>query len=123
LSIFLNGLKVVPLRSENPSEVRGAFVQAILTMFGAHAEVLIGRGGEFEAEFAKLLMDTYIDHHTTLADHPETDNLAERMIQTMKMGINKLILSYGQPQDWDIKSPWVAMGYITSIQASTGVSP
>ena len=41
----------------------------------------------------------------------------------MKMGMKKLILSLGQPQDWDLKAPWVAMGYRTSIQASTGLSP
>jgi hypothetical protein len=68
-------------------------------------------------------MESYIDHCTTSADHPETDGLAERMIQSMKMGIKKLILSYGQPQDWDIKAPWVAMDYKTSIEASTGMSP
>jgi hypothetical protein len=45
------------------------------------------------------------------------------MIQTMRMGIKKLILSYGQPQDRDLKAPWVAMGYRSSIQASTGLSP
>jgi transposase InsO family protein len=65
--------------------------------------VLTDRGGKFEAEFTKMLMESYIDHRTTSADHPQTDGLAERMIQTMKMGIKKLILSYGQPQDWDLK--------------------
>jgi hypothetical protein len=82
----------------------------MLTRFGDPAEVLTDRGGEFEAEFAKMLMEAYIDHRTTSADHPYIDGLAVRMIQTMKMGIKKLILSYGQPQDWDLKEPWVAMG-------------
>jgi hypothetical protein len=45
------------------------------------------------------------------------------MIQTMKMRIKKLILSYGQPQNWDLKAPWAAMVYMTSVQASTGLSP
>ena len=84
---------------KRPSETRDAFVQAVLTRFGAPAEVLTDRGGEFEAEFAKMLMECYIDHRTTSADHPQTDGLAERMIQTMKMGMKKLILSFGQPQD------------------------
>jgi transposase InsO family protein len=61
--------------------------------------VLTDRGGEFEAEFAKMMMEYYIDHHTTSADHPHTDGSVERMIKTMKMGMKKLILSYGQPQD------------------------
>ena len=120
---FSKWVEVIPLRSKKPSEVRDAFIQAVLTRFGAPAEVLTDRGGEFEAEFAKMLMDSYIDHRTTSADHPQTDGLAERMIQTMKLGIKKLILSYGYPQDWDLKAPWVAMGYRTSVQASTGLSP
>jgi hypothetical protein len=37
--------------------------------------------------------------------------------------MKKLILSFGQPRDRDLKSPWVAMGYRASIQASTGLSP
>jgi hypothetical protein len=85
--------------------------------------VLTDRGGEFEDEFAKMMMECYIDHCTTSADQPQTDGLAERMIQTMKMGMKKLILSFGQPQDWNLKAPWVAMGYRTSIQASTGLTP
>ena len=120
---FSKWVEVIPLRSKKPSETRDGFIQAVLTRFGAPAEVLTDRGGEFEAEFAKMLMECYIDHRTTSADHPQTDGLAERMIQTMKMGMKKLILSYGQPQDWDLKAPWVAMGYRTSVQASTGLSP
>jgi hypothetical protein len=69
-----------------------------------------------------MLMEAHIDHRTTSTDHPQTDGLVERMIQTMKLGINKLILSYGQPQDWDLKAPWAAMGYRTSVHASTGLS-
>jgi hypothetical protein len=64
---FSKWVEVVPLRSKKPSEVRDAFVQAVLTRFGAPAEVLTYRGGEFEAEFAKMLMDAYIDHRTTSA--------------------------------------------------------
>jgi transposase InsO family protein len=116
-------MEVVPLKSKKPSEARDAFIQAVLTRFGAPAEVLTDRGGEFEAEFAKMLMEYYIVHRTTSADHPQTDGLALRMILTMKMGMKKLILIYGQPQDWDLKAPWVAMCYRTSIQASTGLSP
>jgi transposase InsO family protein len=120
---FSKWVEVIPLKSKNPSETRDAFIHAVFTRFGAPAEVLTDRGGEFEAKFAKMLMECYIDHRTTSADHPQTDGLAERMIQTMEMGMKKVILSFGKPQDWDLKAPWVAMGYRTSLQASTGLSP
>jgi hypothetical protein len=96
---FTKWVEVIPIKSKKPSETRDAFIQAVLTRFGAPAEVLTDRGGELKAGIGKMLMEPYIDHCTTSADHPQTDGLAERMIQTMKMGINKLILSYGQPQD------------------------
>jgi hypothetical protein len=50
----------------------------VLTRFVAPVEVLTDRGVKFEVEFAKMLMECYIDHRTTSADHPQTDGLAEK---------------------------------------------
>ena len=61
--------------------------------------MLNDRGGEFEAEFAQMLMGCFIDHRQTAADHPQSDGLAERMVQTMKSGLKKHILSSGIPAD------------------------
>jgi hypothetical protein len=67
---FFKWVEVIPLKSKKPSETRDAFIQAMLTRFGAPAEVPTDRGGEFEAEFAKMLMECYIDCRTTSVDHP-----------------------------------------------------
>ncbi len=45
------------------------------------------------------------------------------MVQTMKFGLKKHILSSGIPADWDLNAAWVALGYRSSVQASTGLSP
>jgi hypothetical protein len=52
---FSKWVEVIPLKSKKPAEVRDALVQAVLTRFGAPAEVLTDRGGEFEAEMPKCL--------------------------------------------------------------------
>jgi hypothetical protein len=45
------------------------------------------------------------------------------MIQTMKFGLLKHILSSGKPLYWDLNAHWVALGYRSSVQASTRISP
>ena len=62
---FSKWVEVIPLKSKKPSEVRDAFSQAVLTRFGAPAEVLTDRGGEFEAEFAKIWLNPYLIHPPT----------------------------------------------------------
>ena len=120
---FSKWCEIIPIKDKNPTTTRDAFISAVLTRFGSPAEVLTDRGGEFEAEFAQTLMECFIDHRQTAADHPQSDGLAERMVQTMKFGLKKHILSSGKPLDWDLNAAWVAFGYRSSVQASTGLSP
>jgi hypothetical protein len=51
-------------------------------------------------------------------DHPEADGLAERVVQMVKRALHKYGLQKGHLGDWDIQSPWLAMGYRFSHQAS-----
>ena len=44
--------------------------------------------------------------------------MAERVVQIVKRGLRKYGLIYGNHQDWDLKLPWIAMGYRFSRQAS-----
>ena len=63
-------------------------------------------------------MQALIDHCTTSRDHPEADGLAEKVVQTVKRGLCKYGLIHGSYRDWDLKLPWIAMGYRFSRQAS-----
>ena len=55
---------------------------------------------------------------TTSRDHLEADGLAKRMVQTVKKALRKYGLQKGHLGDWDIQSPWLAMGYRFTRQAS-----
>jgi hypothetical protein len=81
------------------------------------------RGGEFESEFAQTLRECFIDHRQTSACHPQSDGLAERLVQTMKYGLKKHILVSGKPSEWDLNAHWVALAYRSSVHASTSLSP
>ncbi len=83
----------------------------MLSHFGAPAEVLTNQGTEFQVEFHVLCDKALIDHRTTSRDHPEADGLAKRVVQTVKRALRKYGLQKGHLGDWDIQSPWLAMGY------------
>ena len=73
---------------------------------------------KFLGVFEELCTKVLIDHRTTSRDHPEADDLAERVVQTTKRGLRKYELLWGSHQDWDLMLPWIAMGYRFSRQAS-----
>ena len=96
--------EIIPIKNKDPTTTRDAFVSAVLTRFGLPAEVVTDRGGEFESEFAHTLMECFIDHRQTSPDHPQSDGLAERLVQTMKYGLKKHILASGKPSEWDLNA-------------------
>ncbi len=59
-----------------------------------------------------------IDHRTTSRDHPKADGLVKCVVQTVKRALRKYGLQKGHLGDWDIQSPWLAMGYRFSCQSS-----
>jgi hypothetical protein len=59
-----------------------------------------------------------IDHQTTFQDHPKAYGLIKHVVQTVKMALRKYGLQKGHLGDWDIQSPWLAMGYRFSHHAS-----
>jgi hypothetical protein len=74
---------------EKLSFYTAAALKGVLTRFGAPAEVLTDQGEEFQGEFAALLQKLLIDHRTTSRDHPQSDGLAERMVQVVKEALRK----------------------------------
>ena len=115
---FSKWIELVALPQNSSELATAAFLDRVLARFGVPVEVLTDQGREFLGAFEELYKQALIDHRTTSRDHPEADGLAERVVPTVKRGLHKYGLIRGNHQDWDLKLPWIAMGYRFSRQAS-----
>jgi hypothetical protein len=115
---FSKWIELVPSLDKSSKGITYAFLDRVLSHFGAPAEVLTNQGTNFQGEFQVLCDKALIDHQTTSRDHPEADGLAECVVQTVKRALRKYGLQKGHRRNWDIQSPWLAMGYRFSCQTS-----
>ena len=119
---FSKWIELVPIPTKK-SHHTAAALRGVLCRYGAPAEVLTDQGDEFQGEFADLLRKLLIDHRLTSRDHPQSDGLAERMVQTVKEALRKFVLKSNR-RLWDVQLCWIAMGYRMSRQRSlAGYSP
>jgi hypothetical protein len=114
---FSKWVELVALPDKSSHSTSQAFLQQVLSRFGACAECLTDQGSEFRGEFQDLLDHALIDHRRTSRDHPQADGLAKRMVQTCKKGLRKICLTRNE-EDWDLALPYIAMGYRMSKHAS-----
>ena len=96
---FSKWIELIALPQNSSELAAGVFLDRVLARFGAPAEVLTDQGREFLGAFEELCMQALIDHRTTSRDHPEVDDLAERVIQTVKRGLRKYGLIHGNHRD------------------------
>jgi len=101
----------VPSLDKSNKGVVYAFLDRVLSHFGAPIEVLTDQGTKFQGEFQVLCDKVLINHRTTSQDHLEVDGLAEHVVQMVKRALHKYCMQKGHLGDWDIQSPWLAMGY------------
>ena len=116
-------VEAIPLRSKESPEVAAAFLTHVIGRFGSCAEVLSDQGGEFQGVFHALLTSCLIDHRLTSPNHPQANGLSERCVQTIKRALRKLTDDAGHAKDWEKHLPWLVLGYLCSVQRSTGFSP
>ena len=63
-----------------------------------------------------------ITHRLASREHPQSDGLTKRMVQTLKQSLRRCLLDQSWGVPWDDILPYVAMGYRISKQKSTGYS-
>jgi transposase-like protein len=86
---FSKWIELVPSLDKSNEGVAYAFLDMVLSHFGAPAEVLIDQGTEFQGEFQVLCDKALIDHRTMSWDHPEADGLTECVVQMVKRALRK----------------------------------
>jgi hypothetical protein len=118
---FTKMAEVFCLTDKSAPQTAYWFLHGILARYGACGEVVTDGGGEWQAEFDVLLTKTLIDHRVTSPVHPQANGLCERLVRTMRVGINRMMQD--GTGEWDLYLPWVVMGYRLSPQESTGFSP
>lgn len=116
-------VELIPIPDKEPETVASALTHAVIGRFGAPAEIVTDGGSEWKGAFADLLSKLFIDHRVTSANHPESNGLAERAVQTVKRSLRKLVLQKQSANTWDDMLPWLSLGYRCSKQESTGFSP
>ncbi len=94
-----------------------AFLQQVLSRFGACAKCFTDQGSKVKGEFQDLIDHALIEHHQTSRDHPRADGLTKRMVQTCKKGLWKICLTRNK-EDQDLALPYITMGYMMSKHAS-----
>ena len=119
---FTKWVELVPLPSKSSRDSARGLLEAVLSRFGALGEILTDQGSEFCGEFQTLLAKHEITHRLSSREHPQSDGLAERMVQTMKRALQKCLLDNGG-EEWDELLPYIAMGYCMSKQKAVGYSP
>jgi hypothetical protein len=92
---FSKWLELVPLPNHSNEKMTYSFLDRLLRRFGVLAEVLTYQGTKFCGEFQELCVKTLIDHCMISQDHLEVDGLVERMVLTMKQGLQKYGLHKG----------------------------
>ena len=120
---FSKWVVAVPIPDKQAAHVAYAFLHHVLARFGACAEVITDNGTEFQGAFASLLLQAHIDHRMTSPQHPQSDGLAERAVQTFKQSLRILRSAGSKAHDWDTDIAWVCLGYNCSIQQSTKLTP
>jgi hypothetical protein len=114
---FSKTVVLVPTRDKEPGTVAAAFTREVLTRYGACAEVVTDRGGEFGGAFQACLNAALINHRSTSAYHPQANGLSKKVVQVVKRALRNWCLRHAA-EEWDAYLPWVAMGYNFSAQAS-----
>ena len=115
-------MELIPLPSKSSRDAARGLLECVLSRYGASGEILTDQGREFQGEFSTLVAKHSITHRLASREHPQSDGLAERMVQTMKRALRKCLCD-GGGQEWDELLPYIAMGYRMSKQKSVGYSP
>jgi hypothetical protein len=77
---FSKWVELVALPNKSSHNTNHAFLEQVLSRFGACVECLTDQGLKFRREFQNLLDHAFIDHCQTSRDHPRISGLVERMV-------------------------------------------
>lgn len=116
-------IEAIPIKSKHARHTAQAFLQSVIARWGAPAEVVTDQGAEFEGEFDQLMQQCLIDHRRTSGYHPQANGAAERVVQTIKRSLQKLVEEHGDPTAWERLMAWAVLAYRAAPQEASRLSP
>ena len=123
IDVFTKYTVAVPMPNQLAVTVAEAFLHQWILRFGAPRRLLTDRGVNFESATISNLCSVWrIDKVRTTAYHPAGNGACERVNQTSKKGLAK-VLNQRQLDKWDLALPHVLFAYNTSVHTATGFTP
>lgn len=107
---YTKHIKVWGLLAKEAPYIAAAFLEMVLARFGARAEVPRGQRWRVPAaEFHDLHNRCLIDHRQTSPGYPQTNGLAEWIVQTFKRSLRKVIKQTRRPMQRDEQLYWITL--------------
>lgn len=118
---FSKWAEAMPIPTKEATHVAD-FLCKMIFRHGCPEEIISDQGREFCNQVINRLEElTGFRHRVTSAYHPQSNGLDERMNQTLKAALQKLVND--SQDDWDQLLDNVLFAYRTSRQASTKYTP
>lgn len=115
-------LQLIPLRNKTSATVTNAFLDHWVTLFGPPRYLLTDNGPEFTAGlFREVCHNLQVDHHFTIAYHPQSNGMIERTNRVVKDAL--AMLAEKEPRRWPKYLFTVRLGLNSSIHRSTNEQP
>jgi len=96
----------------------------LIARYGVPEEIVSDNGAAFGPDFKQFCTTRGINHRQITADHPQSNGLAERAVQTIKRSLKKYAAQQHGATDWDTEGlSSILLGYRVTPQAATGFSP
>ncbi|UYV72237.1 hypothetical protein LAZ67_9002287, partial [Cordylochernes scorpioides] len=103
-------------------EVAKFMVNDVVFKHGAPRELITDRGRSFQAKVVNELTKMCgMSHYFTMAYHPQTNGLTERLNKTL-VDMLSMYVDVDQ-KNWDSVLPFITFAYNTARQETTGFSP
>jgi len=77
---FSKWVEFIALLDKSSYNTNQAFLQQVLSRFGACAKCPTNQGSKFRGKFQDLLNHAFIDHCRISRDHPQVDGLVKKMV-------------------------------------------
>ena len=119
---FSKWMEAIPIANKKATTVARAIFSEIFARLGCPFELHTDKGTEFENKVMRELCRlTGIKKTRTIARHPQSDGMIERMNGTIQAMLAAYV--HKHQQDWPDFIPHVMSAYRSTVHAATGFTP